>query len=217
MFQYAHLRQRAGQEQYECPYWKGEDYFGFKDSRPNRKSQDIGYKFPKHSSWYDKELFQNLFRPSEEWRQKLDAQWTENGDCKVIGLHVRRGDYKTKSKHTRWCFLTPLRWYTDCISENLSDVKNLFVYLASDESNDVYDELSPLCPLPILRPQPNNIDSTFWDFVMLTRCDYMMISNSTFGFAASMLNERAKMFWRPQPLEQKLISYNPWNTTVVIK
>lgn len=214
MFQYAYLRQKAGNEQYECPYWQGEEYFDLHDSRPTSKSHDIGYKFPKHSSWYDKELFQKLFYPSKEWRRKLDTQWTEN---KVIGLHVRRGDYRTKRKSARWCFLTPLRWYADCIRENLSGVKDLFVYLASDELNAVYDELSPLCTLPILRPQPNKADSTFYDLMMLTRCDYMMISNSTFGFAASMLNEKAKKFWRPCLSKKKLITYDPWNAPVVIK
>ena len=45
----------------------------------------------------------------------------------------------------------------------------------------------------------------------------MLISNSTFGFVASMLNKKAKQFWRPRLSEKKLIQYNPWNAPVVFK
>jgi hypothetical protein len=203
MFQYAHLRQRAGEGEYSCPHWT------------TRRSHNIGYTFPKHSSWYNKPLFKRLFQPVDKWQREIAAEYPDNREYKLLGLHIRRGDYR-RIKH-RWCFITPLQWYVDCIGECLSNIENLRVYIASDEPNEVYSELSPLCKYPLLRTNPNITDATFWDFLVLTRCDYLMISNSTFGFAASMLNERGKDFWRPKLSARKLVSYNPWNAPLVLK
>jgi hypothetical protein len=47
---------------------------------------------------------------------------------------------------------------------------------------------------------------------MLSQCDILAISNSTFSFAASMLNNNGYNFVRPRLSQKKLIQYDPWNS-----
>ena len=55
------------------------------------------------------------------------------------------------------------------------------------------------------------------DFYVLSQCDVLAISNSTFSFAAAMLNERGKFFFRPHLLQEKLIAFDPWNSEPLLR
>jgi hypothetical protein len=55
----------------------------------------------------------------------------------------------------------------------------------------------------------------YLDFSLLGTCDVLAISNSTFSFAASMLSDRGKSFFRPHIPTQKLIPFDPWNAEVL--
>jgi hypothetical protein len=54
------------------------------------------------------------------------------------------------------------------------------------------------------------------DFYILTQLDVVAISNSSFSFVASMLNERAKFFCRPSLLSNKIIPFDPWDSYVLL-
>jgi hypothetical protein len=54
------------------------------------------------------------------------------------------------------------------------------------------------------------------DFFALCRADRLAISNSTFSFVASMLNEGAAECMRPDPKLQALVPYDPWDAEILL-
>ena len=47
----------------------------------------------------------------------------------------------------------------------------------------------------------------------MSHCDFVVTSNSTFSFAACLLNERGQMFVRPHwNFEEKFIEFDPWDS-----
>jgi hypothetical protein len=199
VFQYAYLRQESKGD-YQCPAWDGQELFGLDDPVPTRGATELTYKFPKHSRYYDKRLFRRLFRFDRKFSQPMDD--VINGMRKghtLVGLHLRRGDYGTfKRKSARWCFVAPVEWYLACLDE--LKLNNPLLFIASEEAEHLSAEFNK-----------HNYETYYWnkdfrkDFYTLTQCRHLLISNSTFGFAASMLNKSAKSFWRPRLSEKKLI------------
>jgi hypothetical protein len=51
----------------------------------------------------------------------------------------------------------------------------------------------------------------------LSQCDIVAISNSSFSFAACMLNEKGKLFFRPHLSAKKLIPFDPWNSEPILR
>lgn len=212
LFQYAHLRQESPGE-YQCPPWVGQYLFGLTDPPVTKGAQDLGYRFPLNADYYDKDLFRFLFRPAVRCGVVSDLQ--AKGRT-VIGLHLRRGDYGTfRRRSARWCFVAPSAWYLDWLKENVGRFASPILYIASDEPDKVMPDFAEY---DTVYPGPEYPDAPFWrDFYSLTQCDVLLISNSTFGFAASMLNERATEFWRPRLSLQKLVPYDPWHSEIVLR
>ena len=211
LFQYAYLR-IVSKGDYGCAPWIGQVLFGHQDPAPG-EGRDISGRFPKHSSFYapHKEFFRSLFQPVEWIRKLLEI---DRQGRTLIGLHLRRGDYGTfKRQSARWCFVAPAEWYVQWLNANLDRFDNPAVIVVSDEREKVIDDFSRF---PVLTHLMNVMDKDFYeDFYALTQCDILLISNSTFGFAASMLNERATEFYRPRLSEKRLIPYDPWNAPLV--
>ena len=211
LFQYAYLRQESGGD-YQCPRWMGQLVYNLDDKPPTRGTPELSYKFPLHSSYYNKDLFQSLFKTKSQLKQMLDTEISIIKKRRIlVGVHLRRGDFGTfKRKSARWCFVAPVEWYVNWLDEhNLHDP---LVFIASEEACNLWKEF-PDRYTTFYWPNKN----FYWDFYTLTQCDYLLISNSSFGFAASMLNNRAKGFYRPRLSERKLIEYDPWNAPLVFK
>jgi hypothetical protein len=62
------------------------------------------------------------------------------------------------------------------------------------------------------------VDLSFYtDFFILGHCDVVCISNSTFSFAASMLNTNASTFFRPHwDLSSRFTPFDPWYSPPVL-
>ena len=213
LLQYAHLRQRAIQENtdYCCPAWIGQKLFKLADTPITPDAVDIGFKFPLDADWYDPDLFCSLFQAALPLNTVAELQ---HAGRTVIGLHLRRGDYGTFTRRSaRWAFVAPTDWYQQWLDGNLPRFANPILYVASDEPEKVLGDFSAY---DTVYPAPEWPDAPFWrDFYALTQCDVLLISNSTFGYVASMLNDRAMEFYRPRLGEQKLIPYDPWCGKVV--
>lgn len=219
LFEYANLRQVAkesGQE-YECPPWIGQKLFGLKDKPPNRHSTLFGTDFPKHSSFYDKELFQALYTPIDEIRKQVGAlpSLLKMMGHDIVAIHLRRGDYGTfRRKTARWCFVAPTQWYLDWLHDHLHDLIDPVLVIASDEPDKVVTDFRHFnVVIPTAIPEAD----FYADFYCLSHCDYLLTSNSTFSFAASMLASPHTQCWRPRLSKRKLIPYDPWNADVVFK
>lgn len=209
LFQYAYLRQESGGE-FQCPAWIGQSIFGLNDPLPTKGTSELTYRFPLNSSYYDKKLFRKLFIPNLELKKILDSeidQYKKNGT--LVGIHLRRGDYGTfRRKSARWCFVAPTQWYLDWLKEHR--IKNPIIFIASEEAENLHGEFANDYPAFFWKGR-----NFYWDFYTLSKCKYILISNSTFGFAASMLSS-AKC-WRPRLSLKKLIPYDPWNAPLVLK
>ena len=209
LFQYAYLRQEA-KDEYQCPSWIGQTLFGLNDPAPDKNAVEIGYRFPKHSSYYDKELFKSLFVPIDGIKNEIDKYIKQFKQGRIlVGLHLRRGDYGTfRRKNARWCFVAPSQWYLDWLADR--EFSEPVIFIASEEAEKLSDDFAGKYETFYWTDK-----NFYWDFYTLTQSDYLLISNSTFGFAASMLSQ-AECF-RPRLSLKKLIPYDPWNAPLVFK
>ena len=210
LFQYAYLRQESGGD-YQCPKWIGQLLFNLNDPSPTKGTPELSYKFPKDSTYYNENLFKSLFKPKMQLKEMLDTEISLHKKGRpLVGIHLRRGDYGTfRKRSARWCFVAPTDWYLDWLAERQLD--NPVLFIASEEAESLGKDFSDY---DVFFWKDKNF---YWDFYTLTRSNYLLISNSTFGFAASMLNEKAEEFYRPRLSQKKLIPYDPWNAPLVFK
>jgi hypothetical protein len=63
-----------------------------------------------------------------------------------------------------------------------------------------------------------NLDENYQlviDFSMMTKSKFLVISNSSLSFFASLLNHNS-FFLRPCPNGDKFIPFDPWNSSVLL-
>jgi len=214
LLQYAYLRIQSGDD-YQCPPWIGQELFGLQDPPVTNGTPELTYKFSLNAGFYApyKDKIREWFTPadSKKYYSDISDNAIENGYT-LIGLHLRRGDYGTfKRKSARWCFVAPVEWYLEWLEENTERFDKPILVIATDEP-ELRKEFSDY---RVIENGPAT--DCYYDFYALTRCDVLLISNSTFGFAASMLNTRAKEFYRPRLSLKKLVPYNPWSDPLVLR
>ncbi|TAE02118.1 MAG: FkbM family methyltransferase [Oscillatoriales cyanobacterium] len=232
----------------ETPAWIGQYLFGHNDapisgSLPQVGEQAQPYKlsesailnapeplknvdfhgyFQLHTQYHaqHKEYFQSLFKPVSEVEAKvIDALDRLRSKGKtVVGLHLRRGDYR--SVHTVVPYLTvaPSGWYKEWLDGLWETLDEPVLFIASDEVETVIGDFAEYHPITVKDLGVEMPEAPFYpDFYILSQCDVLAISNSTFSFAAAMLNERCKFFFRPNLLKQKMIPFAPWNSEPLLR
>ena len=235
IFQYAFLRDYARKHglDYETSSWPGQYLFGHKDNPisvklPQIKEKtpfaegtfdinsgqclsnvDIGGYFQYDISWAQQEIdfFRSLFRPVDSIRNEMEkglAKLRLKGKT-IVGLHLRRGDFGYE-----YFFIAPSRWYLEWLEQIWPELDEPVLFIASDEPEKVVGDFSKYNPvtsqdLGVELPQA----SFYPDFYFLSQCDVTAISNSSFSFAASLLNERCRAFYRPHLPSRQLICYDP--------
>ena len=134
----------------------------------------------------------------------------------VAALHLRRGDYGFG-----YFFLPPNSWYKQWLSEVKREHPNLAVFIASDDLEAVqrdFAEFDVWTAKDIPLSSPDNIRYEFFvDFCAMVHADSLATSNSTFSFLAALLNERSKLFMRPDLGKRQLISFDPWQSTPLLR
>ncbi len=163
-----------------------------------------------------RELLRNEFSFRGAYAKRAEhiaARFWNRGGL-VVGIHLRRGDYGE-----RFFFIAPTSWFVDWLNELRQDHPNLTVYIASDEFEKVAPDFADFDVLSAadLEPESGVTPDFFDDFAALTLCDKVAISNSSFSFAASMLNRRADEFMRPVLDVKKLMPYDPWNAPPLLR
>ena len=186
------------------------------------KNVDFHGYFQFHTQYHaqHKENFQSLFKPLPEVAAKvieaLDILRSKGKT--IVGLHLRRGDYR--SIHTVVPYLTvaPSGWYKEWLDGLWETLDEPVLFIASDEIETVVGDFADYNPITVKDLGVEMPEAPFYpDFYILSKCDVLAISNSTFSFAASMLNERCKFFFRPHLQKQKLIPYDPWNSEPLLR
>lgn len=132
----------------------------------------------------------------------------------MSAIHYRQGDFAQFARSPVF-FTAPLDWYAAALTNNAAVRRPRFVYVASD---------GPVDPRPLqaagmtvlqavdliedIRRDPEwqaghadaaPADPLTVDFLALKAADALLISNSTFSFAAALLNEHSRLFLRPTP------------------
>lgn len=167
-----------------------------------------------------KRLFRSLFQPVAELRKNLDSslQRVRCEDRPLVGVHIRRGDYISEPR-VGFVMSYPPQWYASWVTQCCSEFSDTpLVFVCSDDLDYVLPAFADCETISIKDFGADVLSllsgSQFYaDFYVLTQCDALLISNSTFSFVAAMLNERAKRFARPVwDLRQRFAEFDPWDS-----
>lgn len=92
------------------------------------------------------------------------------------------------------------------------------LFIASDEPETVLDDFREYYPITSKDLGLKLPQAEFYpDFYLLSQCDAVAISNSSFSFLACMLNQQGKFFFRPHLATQKLIAFDPWQSETILR
>ena len=232
VFQYAFLYFYAQKYEMELqtPHWIGEELFGLKNNpicrdfaRLSIKKkyeldtmcqnapignvdflgyfQDIAY-FINH-----KTEFRKIFTPVEKIKQPLTAQCSSLLSKDIIGLHLRYGDYGYGIFYE-----TPLNIVLEKIEKQWALLQSPVLYIATDDWRvcKKFKKFSPLTSRDVFSNIP--CPDFYLDFWALSHVNTLLItSNSSFSFAAAMLNTYNPKMFRPSISQKSLIPFSPWN------
>ncbi|HEX5104365.1 MAG TPA: alpha-1,2-fucosyltransferase [Pirellulaceae bacterium] len=246
LFQYMFLKTYALRHDLEVqtPPWIGQQLFGLADppiagplpefvelydkdpqrmvvprlTEPLRNVDFSGFfQYPTRYYAPQREYIRRLFTPVPEAKQPLDAAVTrlrERGRT-LVALHIRRGDYGF-----RYFYVTPLAWYLGWLEQMWPTWESPLLIVATDEPAAVLPAFAAYRPvtaadLGLKLP----IAPYFPDFYLLTQADVLAIPNSSFSFAAAMLNANLKAAWRSHladPLgDPPFRTFDPWDADVL--
>jgi hypothetical protein len=137
----------------------------------------------------------------------------------VVGVHIRRGDYVNHPNQRKY-WPVPTSWYTDWLNTIWPTLDKPVLFVASDDLELVlpdFRKFQPVTSADVIGkfptdPKYGDLDPSFYpDFYLLSKCDLLAISNSTFSYAASLLNTTCRCFMRPHE-DKKLVPYDPWSS-----
>lgn len=184
---------------------------------------DIWGYFQFHTRYFKphQQYFCSLFQPVSELKSPLEngLNILRSKGQTIIGIHIRRGDYISNPRDG-YTLVFPIKWYCEWLDEIWDELEYPVLFLCSDDLESVIHDFKKFSPitwkdLDIQLPERmKELDIEFYiDFFMLSNCDLVVTSNSNFSFVACMLNEKAKMFIRPNwDFSAKFIAFDPWDS-----
>lgn len=169
-----------------------------------------GY-FQYHTSFYarDRDKICEWFRPAPALAAQLEPAWKRIRECRgtAVAIHIRRGDYGF-----RYFYRTPLRWYLEQLERIWPTLDRPFLFIASDALDEVAEHFKRYNPVTAadLGPPPPTHDF-YRDFYVLQHSDVLLIPNSTFSFAAAMLNTNLRQAYRSHLPSRGFVPFDPWD------
>jgi len=171
----------------------------------------VGY-FQYHTAYYapDREHICSLFAPRPEIAALVAPGWRrlrERGGTAVV-IHLRRRDYGFL-----YHYRTPTKWYLDLLEKIWPGLDRPFLYVASDEIDAVIGDFARYAPASAADLAPPLPAHDFYrDFYALQHADVVLIPNSTFSFAAAMLNRGLQASYRSLLPGRRFVPFDPWNS-----
>ncbi len=160
-----------------------------------------------------RDLIRRLFTPGahvQPFATAITNQLAERGKT-LVALHLRRGDFGYGQ-----FWIAPETWYLDWLSSLWPTLDKPVLYIASDDEQ-IFRKFAAYAPVPAADLGPPLPGAEFYgDFHVLTQADHLAISNSSFSFAAALLNTRARTFLRPDLANKRLVAYDPWTSVVLL-
>lgn len=186
-----------------------------------------------HTSYYssgERAVIGNMFRVRKEVEARLLPAFGYinhlSPEGPLIGIHLRRGDYGQLAY-----YITPVEWYLRWLEQYWTTWDRPVLFVASEDPSLVaafakYDPQTTETlgiklsnePLPHYNylnkdwssREPLQMDF-FPDFYLLSRCDVLLIPNSSFSFAAAMVNPWLKQCARSSLPLAGFEWIDPWN------
>jgi hypothetical protein len=163
-----------------------------------------------------KEVWRSVFEPVPQLKAALDegiAKLRRRGKT-LIGIHVRRGDFAKLPLATFTWLVSDAAW-TRWVASVWRDEDQPVLYIASDEPDATATALAEYQPqigkdLGITLPPNCKRYGYIIDHYVLSQCDIVAISNSSFGFTACLLNRTAREFHRTTP-SGEFVRFDPWD------
>jgi hypothetical protein len=182
---------------------------------------DLGGFFQVHTRHLKphRAYFESLFQPQGELKAVLDAgleRLRAKGKT-IIAVHVRRGDFLA-APLAGYSLVVPTAWWCDWLDQVWSQFDDPVLLVCSNDLDGVLPEFARFNPvtvrdLDIQLPEEVKHLGFYTDFYMLSHADVVGISNSTFGFAACMLNKNGQLFVRPDwDFSRRFVTFEPWNS-----
>ncbi|MDL2306775.1 hypothetical protein LJC48_01915 [Desulfovibrio sp. OttesenSCG-928-C06] len=164
----------------------------------------------------DPDFFRSLFQPEPELAAYLDSAWQALAGKTVVVAHLRFGDTGQYNY-----FETPLRWVHDWLESFWPQLDSPVLYLATEDARvkRKFKDYAPLAAADIFPAQgrPGVLAEApyYEDFWAISQADCLGISNSSFAFAAAMLNSRCSRFARPKLSARGFVDFSPWQDEVL--
>ena len=182
-----------------------------------------------HTSYIveEKDHIRDLFRPVPAVYAKLsqaEAKLKSMGP--VIGVHLRRGDYGQSIFP-----IIPVEWYLKHLRQ-MDDKATLFIATEDDGLVDAFANEWPVVTaaslgvaLDVAPMQNYNYEAHdlrnpngfagamdfYPDFFLLSRCDHIVAPNSSFSFAAALLDTDLRSYWRASLEAGGFMEVDPWD------
>lgn len=158
--------------------------------------------------------------PSMDANARLRAL-VGDSEKNILAVHVRRGDYLQYGRQH------PYFWgaSVDDVVKTISDIldggaKNVVIYLCSDDldycSTAFRERNVPHLTWRELDSGATTDQQLMHDFSVMTGADMLLAGNSSLSIAASLLNEKGRMFLRPSPRGDGMVPYVPWSTEILL-
>ena len=103
-----------------------------------------------------------------------------------VSLHVRRGEFVTKSGYREIYDLCNLDYYEQCIKYIVERVKSPHFFVFSDDIPWVKEKLK--ISFPVTFVNHNDASTDYEDMRLMSQCQHNIISNSTFSWWGAWLN-----------------------------
>ena len=193
-------------------------------SQNNTNSLDISgyFHYQTRNLSSHRDLFLSIFSISESLMTSIRERLDILNITSVIAIHVRATDYISLEKESGGIGFAMSPNFNEIklkLNELQNSQKETIVYLASDDLNYSSKELNLLGIKHItsrdIFPDLGETEDLFIDFSLLSLADCILISNSSFSFTAAMLNQHAKLFFRPCIKTKKYLPFDPWNDYVL--
>ncbi len=234
LFQYAFLKQYASRHGLEVrtPKWVGQQLFGHNDRDIERElpmfyetgptdatrllqlqrpltNIDLWGHFQCHTSSYSRELWRELFKPAGDVAKKVSEvkMRLRSRGSTIVGLHVRAWESRQGLFD-----LAVIRRYHDWLAQRWSKLERPVLFIASENPQVIQYLFSAYSPVVA---QNLNVDlpglEYYLDFYLLTQCDILALSNTTFSAAAAMLNENLQECFRHLAARGGIVPFDPWD------
>ena len=162
-FAYSSRYLEYGDNTYLSGYWQSNKFFRHFDSTIR---SDFSFKVS----------------PNEKVKRILERILS----CESIGVHVRRGDYVNVPLNKEIFHICGINYFSNSLHYIIKQVPLAKAFVFSDDP--IWCQKNLHFPVKTEFIANNHGSNSFWDMYLLSFCKHQIISNSSFGWWASWLN-----------------------------